>query len=104
MRRPGLGDELVPRDPRASILQTILGLAAGGAGFALLLIELHRYDFTPEFRAELLLLLILGALFLLAGRVLGAFGNRLFLLLLLGLFALLGLYAELAHGFSAAGA
>jgi hypothetical protein len=98
MRRPGLGDELVPPDPRPSILRTLLGVVVGVAGFSLLLVELYRYDFTPDFRSEFLLLLIVGTLFLLAGRFLGAFGNRLLLLFLLVLFGLLGLYAELAHG------
>jgi membrane-bound ClpP family serine protease len=98
MRRPGLGDELVPPDPKPLILRTLLGVVVGVAGFSLLLFQLYRYDFTPEFRSEFLLLLIVGTVFLLAGRFLGAFGNRLLLLFLLVLFGLLGLYAELAHG------
>jgi len=96
--RPGLGDELVPTDPKPSIVRTLLGVVVGIAGFSVLLVQLYRYDFTVEFRSELVLLLIVGTLFLLAGRFLGAFGNRLLLLFLLVLFALLWVYAQLAHG------
>lgn len=95
MRRPGLGDELVPPDPKPSILRTLLGVVVGVAGFSLLLVQLYRYDFPIEFRTRLIILLVIGTVFLLAGRVLGAFGNRLLLLFLLVLFALLWLYAGL---------